>query len=77
MVMALHTFVWMYFYNLLPAISRTASRQMTCTDFWARSLAFTSWAGGLAALLVTLLADDLVALAYGDAYRPAGRLLAG
>ena len=40
------------------------------------SLALTSWAGGLAALLVTLLADDIIALAYGEAYRPAGRLLA-
>ena len=24
-VMALHTFVWMYFYNLLPTICRTAA----------------------------------------------------
>jgi O-antigen/teichoic acid export membrane protein len=77
MVMALHTFVWMYFYNLLPAICRTAAAPATDMQrLLGSSLAFTTWAGGLAALLVTLLADDIIAVAYGDAYRPAGRLLA-
>jgi O-antigen/teichoic acid export membrane protein len=76
-VMALHTFVWMYFYNLLPAICRTAAAPgKDLRRLLGPSLGFTSWAGGLAALLVTLLADDLIALAYGEAYRPAGRLLA-
>jgi len=77
MVMALHTFVWMYFYNLLPAICRTAAAPgKDMQGLLGPSLALTSWAGGLAALLVTLLADDIIALAYGEAYRPAGRLLA-
>jgi O-antigen/teichoic acid export membrane protein len=77
MVMALHTFVWMYFYNLLPAISRAAAlRKDGMQDILGPSLALTSWAGGLAALLVSLLAGDIVALAYGAAYRPAGPLLA-
>jgi len=76
-VMALHTFVYLYFYNLLPAICRTAAaRGKDMPGLLGPSLAFTSWVGGLAALLVTLLADDIIALAYGEAYRPAGRLLA-
>jgi O-antigen/teichoic acid export membrane protein len=76
-VMAVHTFVYMYFYNLLPAICRTAAapaRDMQ--GLLSPSLALTSWAGGLGALLATVLADDVVTLAYGEAYRPAGRLLA-
>jgi O-antigen/teichoic acid export membrane protein len=75
-VMALHTFVWMYFYNLLPTICRTAVA--TGKDLRALlgpSLALTAWAGGLAALLVTLLSSDIIAIAYGEPYRPAGRLL--
>jgi len=76
-VMALHTFVWMYFYNLLPAICRTATAPgKDLRLLLGPSLSFTSWAGGLGALLVTILADDLIALAYGEAYLPAGRLLA-
>ena len=76
-VMALHTFVWMYFYNLLPTICRTAATPgRDLRQLLGPSLAFTTWAGGFGALLVTLLADDLMALAYGQAYRPAGRLLA-
>jgi O-antigen/teichoic acid export membrane protein len=77
MVMALHTFVWMYFYNLLPAICRTAAAPgKDMEGLLDSSLAFTSWAGGLAALLVTLLANDIADLAYGAAFRPAGPLLA-
>jgi O-antigen/teichoic acid export membrane protein len=76
-VMALHTFVWMYFYNLLPTICRTAvATGKDLRGLLGPSLALTSWGGGLAALVVTLLADDLIALAYGEAYRSAGRLLA-
>jgi len=76
-VMALHTFVWMYFYNLLPAICRAAAAPgKDLSGLLGPSLCLTSWAGVLGAFLVTLLADDLVALAYGEAYRPAGRLLA-
>jgi O-antigen/teichoic acid export membrane protein len=76
-VMALHTFVWMYFYNLLPAICRTAATPgKDLRALLGPSLSLTSWAAGYGALLVTLMADDLIALAYGEAYRPAGRLLA-
>ncbi len=76
-VLALHTFVWMYFYNLLPAICRTAAAPGEDIErLLSPSLALTSWAGGLGRCLVTFLADDIVVLAYGEAYRPAGRLLA-
>ncbi len=76
-VMALHTFVWMYFYNLLPAICRTAAapgEQMQA--LLGPSLRFTTWAGCYGAMLVTVLADEIMSLAYGEAYRPAGAMLA-
>jgi O-antigen/teichoic acid export membrane protein len=76
-VMAIHTFVWMYFYNLLPAISRTAAASAKgLQPLLGPSLALTSWAGGLGALLVSILADEIMALIFGEAYRPGGRLLA-
>jgi O-antigen/teichoic acid export membrane protein len=76
-VMALHTFVWMYFYNLLPTICRTAAAPgEDMRHLLGPSLALTAWAGCLGALLVTLLAQDIIAVAYGAAYRPAGQLLA-
>lgn len=75
-VMALHTFVWMYFYNLLPTICRTAAATgQDLRGLLGPSLTLTSWAGGLAALLGTVLAQDLMALVYGEAYRSAGRML--
>jgi O-antigen/teichoic acid export membrane protein len=76
-VMALHTFVWMYFYNLLPTLCRTAAAPSgDMQRLLGPSLTLTSWVGGLAALLATILADDIAALMYGEAYRSAGRLLA-
>jgi len=76
-VMALHTFVWMYFYNLLPSLCRTAAAPGDeMQRLLGPSLTLTAWVGGLAGLLVTILADDIAALMYGEAYRSAGRLLA-
>ncbi len=67
----------MYFFNLLPAICRAAvDSEKDMQRLLGSSLAFTCWAGGLGALLVTLLSNEIVALAYGNAYRPAGPLLA-
>ena len=49
-VMALHTFVWMYFYNLLPTICRTAATPgRDLRQLLGPSLTFTSWVGGLGA----------------------------
>ncbi len=76
-VMAVHTFVWMYFYNLLPAISKAAAEPGDdMRRLLAPSLTWTAWAGGLVAILMTILADEVTSLAFGEAYRGAGRMLA-
>ncbi|MEP6716784.1 MAG: polysaccharide biosynthesis C-terminal domain-containing protein, partial [Terriglobia bacterium] len=71
-LMALNTFVWLYFFNLLPSISR-------CVDLPHRyllelmdgSIRFAAWSGLLAATLLTVLAPDLLGLIYGPAFRSA------
>ncbi len=77
LVMALHTFVWMYFFNLLPSISRTrqAPRPALC-GLLGPSIRLTVWGGVLAALVISMAAGDLLGLAYGAAFAPGGPLLA-
>jgi len=71
-VMALHTFVYLYFFNLLPSISRCAALPhkylLELTD---RSIRFVAWTGLCAAALLTALAPQLMTLMYGSPFRPA------
>lgn len=72
-VMALHTFVWLYFFNLLPSLSRSVG--MPAEDLrglLSRSLEITAWGGLLAALIPTLTGGPLLVLAFGAAFEPAG-----
>jgi PST family polysaccharide transporter len=69
-VMALHSFVYLYFYNLLPSLSRGAARPMEhLRGLLSRSLAVTIWGGILVALTLTLVGGDLLSLAYGPQFR--------
>lgn len=72
LVMALHTFVWLYFFNLLPGLSRAYAVH---PDAWRslanRSLATSAWISGLVAIVGFLLAPELVAVIYGPRYGPA------
>jgi O-antigen/teichoic acid export membrane protein len=71
-LMALHTFVWLYFFNLLPSISRCAlgSKQdlLTLMD---ESVRFTAWMGLLAGGLLMITAPDLLGALYGRDFRHA------
>lgn len=65
-LMALHTFVWLYFFNLLPSISRTVGRPREhLLDLLDRSLRFTAWTGLLAAALLTVFAPYVLGMIYG------------
>ncbi len=75
--MALHTFVWWYFFNLLPAISRTAGQPPEeLRRLVGRSLSIVSWGSIFAALAGTLLAGPALGLAFGSGFFEGGPLLA-
>lgn len=68
-VMALHTFVSLYFYNLLPSISRCAELPETnLLELINPSLRFTAWIGLCAAPLLTILAPKVLTLIYGPSF---------
>ncbi len=71
-VVALHTFVWLYFFNLVPNL---ASELKAGVDSWRalvnRSLSTSMWAACFVGLTGTLLAPLMMSLVYGQAYRQA------
>jgi len=68
-LMAMHTFVWLYLFNLLPSISRCVSlpREQLLT-LLRRSLRFVTWTSLFAAFMLTLLSRQLLSLIYGPAF---------
>ncbi len=71
-LMALHTFVWLYFFNLLPSISRcVALPKQQLLDLMDHSIRFTAWIGLLAAGVLTTMAPLLLSLIYGPSFRAA------
>ena len=75
--LALHTFVWWYFFNLLPSMARTVAEPREDLErLMTRSLAITTWASLGVALGFTLLAQQLLGLAYGGDFAQGGPLLA-
>jgi O-antigen/teichoic acid export membrane protein len=71
-LMALHTFVWLYFFNLLPSISRCrALPGRYLSDLMDRSIRFTAWSGLLIVGLLSALAPWMLSLIYGPAFRAA------
>jgi len=68
-VMALHTFVWLYFFNLLPSISRCVgapARQLL--DLMDGSIRLIAWTGLFAAALLTALAPQVFVILYGRGF---------
>ena len=71
-LMALHTFVWLYFFNLLPSISRcVALPKQQLLDLMDHSIRFAAWVGLLAAGMLSTMAPLLLGLIYGPAFRAA------
>jgi PST family polysaccharide transporter len=71
-VLALHTFVWLYFFNMIPNLSKELHEGV---DGWRalvhRSLSTSMWAAFLVALGGTFFARMIVTTVYGPAYGPA------
>jgi O-antigen/teichoic acid export membrane protein len=69
-VMAIHTFVWLHFYNLLPSISQ--SMQQPGTDalrgLLNRTLMMASWAAFLIGSIGAVFARPLILFIYGPQY---------
>ena len=71
-VMALHTFVFLYFFNLIPNLSKELHHGV---ESWRtlvhRSLSASIWAPCFIALAGTLLAPQIVSVVYGPGFEPA------
>jgi O-antigen/teichoic acid export membrane protein len=66
LLMALHTFVWLYFFNLLPSISRCVPLpHQHLRILMGRSVAVCAWTGLFVAFMMTILAREALAIAYG------------
>jgi O-antigen/teichoic acid export membrane protein len=71
-VMALHTFVWLYFFNMIPNLSKEIHEGLAgWRDLLSRSMSTSMWAGCMVALGGTFLAPVIVATTYGANYNAA------
>jgi O-antigen/teichoic acid export membrane protein len=68
-IMALHTFVYLYFFNLLPSLARGAGRPIEHVQkLVSRSLGWTAWAGIAGALAISMVGGDLLTVVFGSKY---------
>jgi O-antigen/teichoic acid export membrane protein len=71
-VLALHTFVWLYFFNLLPNLAKELSVSVQeWRDLVHRSMQTSLWPAALIGVGGTLIAPMLIPAVYGDAYHAA------
>jgi O-antigen/teichoic acid export membrane protein len=71
-VISLHTFVWLYFFNLLPSMSRCTQKPIDALRHLLRSsMQVTAWSAVFLGIVGTAFAEPLVALLYGEQYRQA------
>lgn len=76
-VMSLWAFSWLYHFNLFPSLARGLGESRAAFQALVRpSLNVTAWAGVGVALVVTLLAEPLCRLAFGEKFSVAGPALA-
>lgn len=88
-VISLNSFIWLYFFNLYPVLTRATTRTPApppgepaggagpgFSTVTRTSFQVTSWGGVLVALAGTLLAGPLCRLAFGDAFAAAGEVFA-
>lgn len=72
---AIHSFVYLYFFNLIPSMSRAAAPGGGLSQLLSRSLSVAAWCGLLAGLGGTLLAGQFLSTLYGPRFAEGGRLL--
>ncbi|MGH9801886.1 MAG: oligosaccharide flippase family protein, partial [Blastocatellia bacterium] len=72
-LMALHTFVWLYFFNLLPSLSRAwVANDGSFAALTARSLRVVALLAVIGAGIWVAVAPTVVRVVYGQAFAPAG-----
>jgi O-antigen/teichoic acid export membrane protein len=75
-LIALHTFVWLYFFNLLPSLSQAWSRKDGTFAFLIRrSIHTTAWIGVAGSMIWVLITPALITWIYGSAYASAATTL--
>lgn len=68
-VMTLHTFVWLYFFNLLPSMSRCAEQsQGTFQELVTGSIKVTAWLAIFLGSITLILAEPTMLLVFGREY---------
>jgi O-antigen/teichoic acid export membrane protein len=73
-VIALHTFVWLYFFNMLPNMAKELAVDVSgWRDLMTRSITTSIWPACLAAVGGTLIAPLLMPLVFGEAFGAAVR----
>ena len=71
-LMALHTFVWLYFFNLLPSISRcVAGPNNRLLQLMDHSVRLAAWASLFGAAFLTMIAPAMLGFLYGPSFRAA------
>lgn len=72
LVISLHAFVWLYFFNLLPSISRGSGGSFESLQrLLAGSLQVSGWVGVFVVVAGTVFAAPILTLVYGAQYQPA------
>jgi O-antigen/teichoic acid export membrane protein len=75
-VMTLHTFIWLYFFNLLPSMSRCSNLPKAHIQQLLRSsMRITTWFGVFAGTAGMILAGPMISLVYGEHYSQAATTL--
>lgn len=69
LIIALHTFVWLYFFNLLPTFSRLGTRPGLdeLREVFGTSMRLVGWVAICGASIATVLAPVLIPIVYGEA----------
>jgi O-antigen/teichoic acid export membrane protein len=71
-IMALHTFVFLYFYNLLPSIAQAMQESTeVLRKLLSRSLAVSSWTSLFLGTMGTIFAEYLLTFIFGTQYENA------
>lgn len=74
-VIALHAFVWLYFYNMLPSISRASQQAVgVLLKLMKVSIQVTAWAGIFLAVYGVLFAELGIRIIFGPSYQGAVRI---
>lgn len=75
-LVALHTFVWLYYFNLLPSLSRAwLQGREKFSDIIGNSMRIVIPAGLIVGVVWVLLAPLMMRTAYGEAFLPGGGAL--